>query len=242
MANCLAKEPNLNWVRQTLLSNWLIRAISTTIGQKLVMGATGLLLCGFLIAHLAGNMLIFQGADHYNRYAKMLHENELLPVAEAGLLVLFILHILLSFTTTSGNTAARPIGYYERRSKLTGGMFVHAHNFMFITGVIVLGFTLLHLSDMRFAHLNLRLKHDSSLDPAAHAMHVLRDPISAPVYLLGSLVLGIHLAHGFQSAFKSLGLNHPKYTPILGKLSVLFGIVIGLGFASMPFWFYFAGH
>jgi succinate dehydrogenase / fumarate reductase cytochrome b subunit len=80
-------------VRKTLLSNWLVRAISTTIGQKIVMGATGLLLCGFLIAHLAGNMLIFQGAEHYNNYAKKLHENELLPLAEAGLLVLFVLQI-----------------------------------------------------------------------------------------------------------------------------------------------------
>jgi succinate dehydrogenase / fumarate reductase cytochrome b subunit len=119
---------------------------------------------------------------------------------------------------------------------------VHAHNFMFVTGVIVLGFTLLHLSDMRFAHMSLRLKYDSTLDPAAHATHVLRDPISATVYLLGSLVLGVHLSHGFQSAFKSLGINHPKYTPMLGKVSVLFGIIIGLGFASMPFWFFFMGH
>jgi succinate dehydrogenase / fumarate reductase cytochrome b subunit len=232
----------LNWVRRTLLSNWLVRAISTTIGQKLVMGATGLLLCGFLVAHLAGNMLIFQGAEHYNNYAKRLHENELLPVAEAGLLVLFVLHILLSFTTARVNTSARPIGYADKRSKLKGETMVHAHNFMFVTGVIVLGFTLLHLSDMRFAHLNLRLKYDSSMLPAEHAMHVLRDPISATVYLLGSLVLGVHLSHGFQSAFKSLGLNHPKYTPILGKLSVLFAIVIGLGFAWMPWYFYFMGH
>jgi succinate dehydrogenase / fumarate reductase cytochrome b subunit len=206
------------------------------------MGATGLLLCGFLVAHLAGNMLIFQGAEHYNNYAKKLHENELLPLAEAGLLVLFVLHILLSFTTARTNTSARPIGYAEKRSKLTGSTIVHAHNFMFITGVIVLGFTLLHLSDMRFAHLSLRLKYDSAMMPAEHAMHVLRDPISATVYLLGSLVLGVHLSHGFQSAFKSLGLNHPKYTPILGKLSVLFAIVIGFGFAWLPFYFYFLGH
>lgn len=232
----------MNWVRQTLLSNWLVRAISTSIGQKLVMGVTGLLLCGFLTVHLAGNLLLFQGAEHYNKYAQKLHENELLPLAEAGLFVLFVLHILLAFTTTGKNTSARPIGYHERNSKLSSAAIFHAHNFMFLTGAVVLGFLLLHLSDMRFAHWNLRLKNDSSLDPASHALHILHDPISASVYLLGSLVLGVHLAHGFQSAFKTVGLNHPKYTPLLSKLSVLFGIVIGLGFASMPAWFFFMAH
>ena len=232
----------MNWVRQTLLSNWLVRALSTTIGQKLVMGATGLLLCGFLIVHLAGNLLLFQGAEHYNKYAHKLHENELLPLAEVGLFVLFLLHIILAFTTARSNTSARPIGYRERHSKLISETWLHAHNYMFLTCVIVLGFLLLHLSDMRFAHWNLRLPHDASMDPAAHALHILKDPISASVYLFGSLVLGVHLTHGFQSAFRSLGLNHPKYTPLLGKLSVLFGIVIGLGFASMPLRFYFMGH
>ena len=229
----------MNWVRQTLLSNWLIRALSTTIGQKLVIGATGLLLCGFLIVHLAGNLLLFIGPEHYNKYAHKLHENELLPLAEAGLFVLFLLHILLAFTTASANTRARPIGYRQKHSKLTSVFIWHAHNYMFLTGAIVLGFLLLHLSDMRFANLNLRLPHDATMDPAAHALHILKDPVSASVYLFGSLILGFHLAHGFQSAFRSLGLNHPKYTPLIGKLSILFGVVIGLGFASMPAWFYF---
>lgn len=232
----------MSGVSKALLSNWLIRALSTTVGQKLVMGATGLLLCGFLVVHLAGNLLLFQGAEHYNRYAHKLHENELLPVAEAGLLVLFVLHIILAFTTARANTAARPIGYREKQSKLPGGLLIQPHNYMFVTGVIVLGFVLLHLSDMRMAELNLRLTYDPNATPAESAMRVLRDPISATVYILGSLVLGFHLLHGFQSAFKSLGLNHPKYTPFLTKLGVLFAAVIGLGFASLPVWYFVFGH
>lgn len=229
----------MSGVRKALLSNWLIRALSTTVGQKLVMGATGLLLCGFLVVHLAGNLLLFQGAEHYNKYAHKLHENELLPVAEAGLLVLFMLHIILAFTTARVNTAARSVGYREKQSKLSTGLILQPHNYMFVTGVIVLGFLLLHLSDMRVAELDLRLKHDPQATPAENALRVLRDPISATVYLLGSLVLGFHLLHGFQSAFKSLGLNHPKYTPFLTKLGILFAAVIGIGFASLPFRFYF---
>ncbi len=229
----------MSGVRQALLSNGFIRALSTTVGQKLVMGATGLLLCGFLTVHLAGNLLLFQGAEHYNRYAHKLHENELLPVAEAGLLVLFVLHIILAFTTTGTNTVARPVGYREKQSKLSGGLLLQPHNYMFLTGVIVLGFLLLHLSDMRLAEWEFRLKHDPAATPAENALRVLKDPISAIVYILGSLVLGFHLLHGFQSAFRSLGLNHPKYTPLITKLGIVFAIAIGLGFASLPFAFFF---
>ena len=228
----------MSGVRQALLSNWLIRALSTSVGQKLVMGATGLLLCGFLTVHLAGNLLLFQGAEHYNKYAHKLHENELLPVAEAGLLVLFVLHIILAFTTTRWNAAARPIGYREKQSKLVGGLVLQPHNYMFLTGIVVLGFLLLHLSDMRLAEWQMRLPYHEGMKPADHALQVLKDPISATVYILGSLVLGFHLAHGFQSAFKSLGLNHPKYTPYLEKFGILFAILIGIGFASLPIWFF----
>ncbi len=228
----------MSGVRQALLSNWFIRALSTSVGQKLVMGATGLLLCGFLTVHLAGNLLLFQGAEHYNKYAHKLHENELLPVAEAGLLVLFVLHIILAFTTTRGNTAARPVGYREKQSKLTVGLLIQPHNYMFLTGVLVLGFLLLHLSDMRLAEWKMRLPFPDGITPADHALLVLKDPISATVYILGSLVLGFHLAHGFQSAFKSLGLNHPKYTPYIEKFGILFAIAIGIGFATLPAYFY----
>ena len=235
--NFAKKEPNLSGVREALVSNWLIRALSTSVGQKLVMGATGLLLCGFLAVHLAGNLLLFQGAEHYNKYAHKLHENELLPVAEAGLLVLFVLHIILAFTTARWNSSARPVGYREKQSKLTGGLLIQPHNFMFVTGVIVLGFLLLHLSDMRMAEWDFRLKHNPTATPAENALRVLKDPISAIVYILGSLVLGVHLLHGFQSAFRSLGLNHPKYTPYITIAGVVFALVIGVGFASLPFYF-----
>src|SRR5690606_17570288 len=112
-----SKERKLNRPRSSFFNNWLIRGLSTTVGQKLVMGATGLLLCGFLVVHLAGNLLLFGGQESYDRYAEALHSNELLPLAEVGLFVLFILHILLAFVTTRENTAARPVGYAEKETK-----------------------------------------------------------------------------------------------------------------------------
>ena len=100
---------------------WLIRSLSTSIGQKLVMAMTGLLLCGFLVAHLAGNLFLFVGADAYNGYAHALHEKEaLLMVAEVGLFALFLTHIGLAISTSTANRKARREGYVEKETKQTG--------------------------------------------------------------------------------------------------------------------------
>jgi succinate dehydrogenase / fumarate reductase cytochrome b subunit len=236
------------------LNNWLVRALSTTVGQKILMGATGLLLCGFLVAHLAGNLLMYQGAEHYDRYAAALHSNELLPLAEAGLLVLFVLHILLAFATTRENAAARPIGYAVKESKLPAGDGLRPHRVMMWTGLVVLGFLVLHLIDMRFAHFSSaavawwngepviassRFYIPEGETPFGHALRVLQDPLSMGVYLIGSLFLGYHVAHGFQSAFRSLGFSHPKYTPFLETLSNIFALVVAIGFASLPLMVWF---
>ena len=86
---------------------WLHRLLTSSVGRKLVMGFTGLALCGFLVVHLAGNLLLFRGAEGYDKYAHMLHEQEWLPLAEVGLYVLFILHIYLAFSLTIDNWRAR---------------------------------------------------------------------------------------------------------------------------------------
>lgn len=226
-------------VAQALGLSWLLTRLSSTIGQKLVMGVTGLLLCGFLVVHLAGNLLLFSGEEHYNHYAHTLHSNELLPVAQAGLAVLFLLHVILAFTTARKNTSARPIGYAVKETKQKGQtLSFQPHNYMFMTGMIVLGFLILHITDMKFADMNLRLQTVEGETPAQATLRVLHDPISAGVYVLGTLVLGFHLSHGFQSAFQSLGLNHPKYMLAIKRFGLVFAIAIALGFASLPLYFF----
>lgn len=201
------------------------------------MAVTGLGLCGFLVVHLAGNLLLFRGAESYNEYAHALHHQAgLLLVAEIGLLVLFLGHLYLALRTNRENAAARPVGYAMHASKIEGGqgpLAAPASSIMYITGWIVLAFLLLHLADFRF---ELRNRGPSDEDPFTKAARLLTDPLTCSVYLAGSLVLGYHLLHGFQSAFQSLGLNHPKYTPFIRKLSVVFAIVVAVGFASFPLW------
>ena len=213
--------------------NWLWKALSSSVGKKVLMAITGLGLCGFLIAHLAGNLLLYVGPAAYNHYAESLHAQQaLLLVAEVGLLLLFVVHIGLSLKVTQDNQTARPIGYEVKQSKLPQAPLAKpAREIMFGTGIVILLFLILHLADFKF---ELRAEHVAGELPFDKAVRLLRDPLSFVVYIVGSLVLGYHVMHGFQSAFQTLGLNHPKYTPTIKKLSVVFALIVGLGFASFP--------
>lgn len=199
------------------------------------MGLTGLLLCGFLVAHLAGNLLLFVGPNAFNEYAHKLHEQwELLIVAETGLLLLFLAHIYLAVTTTIGNFRARKDSYALKQTKIPHRI-IGANSWMFASGAIVLGFVILHLIDLR---LGMRggINYLPESDPEApfkNTIAALSDPVSSVVYFVGVIILGVHLSHGFASAFQSLGLNHPKYTPVIKIFGKVFAVAIALGFASL---------
>ena len=214
---------------------WFFRLLSSSIGQKFVMGLTGLLLCGFLVAHLAGNLLLFAGAKAFNEYAHKLHEQwELLAIAETGLLVLFLAHIYLAVSTTIGNFKARKDSYVLKQTKVPNRI-IGANSWMFASGAVVLGFVILHLIDLRLG-MRGSINYLPESDPEApfrNTIAALSDPISRVVYFVGVIILGVHLSHGFASAFQSLGLNHPKYTPLIKILGKVFAVVIAVGFASI---------
>jgi succinate dehydrogenase / fumarate reductase cytochrome b subunit len=212
-----------------------VNLFSTTIVQKVVVGLTGLLLCGFLIVHLLGNLLIYSPANDYavyNEYAHAIHANPLLPVAEITLLVLFLAHVVLTIALVLKNRRARPQGYAVKRSK-RGKSAITAHNVMHLTGFVVLAFVLLHLLDFRFA---LRYPEQAGQSPAHRAVMILHDPLSASLYTVGSLLLGYHLYHGVNSAFQTLGASNSRVTPYLRRLGAAFALIVAIGFASFPVW------
>jgi succinate dehydrogenase / fumarate reductase cytochrome b subunit len=227
---------------------WLVFG-SSSIGKKTRMAITGLGLCAFLVVHLSGNLLLYKpdGGEAYNAYATMLHSGEmetLIVVAEIGLLVMFVLHLYLSLKTTWENTQARPVEYAMKQTKQESSMFAApANSVMMVTGIAILLFTILHLADFRF---KVRPPKDGwvATAKAGHhqaitrtdAINLMKDPLTAGVYIVGSLLLGYHLAHGFYSAFHTLGASHPQYSPKLLTVSIVFATIIGLGFASFPIW------
>jgi succinate dehydrogenase / fumarate reductase cytochrome b subunit len=216
------------------------------------MAITGLLLCGFLVAHLAGNLLLYapDNGHSYNEYAHALHKQvALLRIAEVGLFVLFVAHIVIAVSITRENRAARKVGYLMRQSKQEGRIAMEGARpdlFMALSGAVILGFLILHLMDFRLELRDAKFYHDangSDLEPYDKAMALLSSSnlITIAGYALGSFALLAHLAHGFQSAFQTLGLNHPKYTPHIKTVGLIFAFVIGAGFASFPIGGFFKG-
>lgn len=233
----MSTTPNVpaadSWLKRLNLT-WLHVLLTSTIGRKALMAVTGLSLCGFLVAHLDGNLKLFAGKGVFDEYAEWLHSFHLLPVAEAGLFGLFALHIYLAISTTLQNRSARTSPYAIRQSKLQHDQVLPrpASSWMMISGGIVLGFLLLHIVDMKLEGRSGVAYSESSKFETT--IQILADPVSRIVYLVGTIVLGFHLAHGVSSAFQTLGLSHPKYTPLIRAAGIAFAATIAVGFTSLP--------
>ena len=210
-----------------------IEFLESSIGKKIMVALAGLLLCGFLVTHLLGNLLLFVGAGAFNHYATTLERNPLLPIAEVGLTALFLIHIALSIRARLADRAARPIGYQSYSGK---GARTPGSRSMAISGSLVLLFLIVHLRSFRFAEKAVRESDMYQLVTSAFT-----SPLYAGFYIVALVGVGLHLSHGFQSAFQTLGINHPRYTPVIRKLGLAFAILVALGFASMPIYFGFLG-
>lgn len=207
----------------TRLGNFL----ASSVGKKLVMGLTGLLLVGFLLTHLKGNLTLVEDPSgaHFDAYVAFLKGfGPLLIVAEIGLAALFLAHIYLALRLTQENWAARKQRYVVRSSR---GASSAGSISMFYSGALILAFLIKHLLDFRFAG-------DFLEAPSAKVFATLKSPGNAAVYVLASLAIGLHLSHGFRSAFQSLGINHPSWNPLLEKVGKLLAILLALGFAAIP--------
>jgi succinate dehydrogenase / fumarate reductase cytochrome b subunit len=219
--------------------SWVTDALKSSVGKKCVMGLTGLFLCFFLVVHLAGNLLLYAGAEKYDKYAHTLHNNPtLLLVAEVFLYGAFIVHIYLAIATNRENQEARGNPYAVKQSK-RDDRIVNIFGWspdttMFVTGAVIFGFLLIHLNDFSWTLLGGEALLGK--EPYEKALYLMRDPLRAAIYLVGSLFLGVHVAHGLQSAFQSLGLNHPRCRVLLRRVSIIFAFIVTIGFASFSLW------
>lgn len=212
----------------------------TSVSKKQIMGITGLLLCGFLLTHLAGNLLIFVGPEAFNKYSHALTSNKAIYIAEAILAAIFLSHIGLAIKLTMENKAARPEGYYMRKHSGRGSTF--ASSTMPYTGMIGFVFLVLHILGIKFgAYYEATYDGVVIRDVYRTTIELFQNPANIAFYVVAVVALGIHVSHGFWSAFQSLGFNHPKYMPKIKIVSKLFGLLVAVGFGALPIVCYFLG-
>lgn len=222
--------------------SWFTQALSSSIGKKVIMSLTGLFLITFLIVHVSGNMLLFKddGGEAFNLYAEFMTTNPLIRLASIILYSGLVLHIIYSLILSINNKDARPVGYHKARSNENSSW--KSRN-MGILGTIVLIFLLIHLRafwyEMKFGSLPTKTYAGVEVDDLyTIVVAAFSNWWYALFYVLAMVGLGFHLAHGFWSAFQTLGMNHRKYMPFIKKLSLLFAIIVPLLFASMPVYFF----
>lgn len=215
--------------------NWLIRYATSSIGKKQLLGLTGLGLAGFLVAHLAGNLLIFFGAEKFNNYSHALVSNPAIYLAEAGLVGIFLLHIAIACKLSVENAAARPVGYAVVKSRGGPSRRSLASQTMIYTGALVAVFVVLHLVQFKFGEWR-DVTYNGVVMRDIHWLVVkaFKNPLYIAWYLLAMGVLGLHLSHAISSVLTTLGLEHPTYTPLALKGGQALAWTIAAGFALIP--------
>ena len=205
--------------------NWLTNTFGSSVGKKLMMAVTGLFFCVFLVLHLAGNLTLYMGKDAFNSYAEHLHSlGPLLTLAEWGLLIFAIIHISTGLFLFYQNYKARPTRYAV--NKRAGGRTLGSATMPY-TGVLLFLFVIYHLFNFHFVDKT----HTTIFQIVSNAF---AQPGYVLIYTFAMIIAAVHVSHGFWSAFQTLGANHPKYTPFLRRLSLVFSLIVGIGFGFIP--------
>jgi len=218
------------------------KAFSSSIGSKFLIAFTGLALFIFLVAHLAGNLLFIAGPEAFNHYSHALISNPLVYVAEAGLLAVFLLHIVKTVGLFAGNVAARPDRYAARkwaRSKNDRSRKSVASSTMIVTGTLLLLFVVTHL--MTFKYGAYHETPEGIRDLYRLQLEVFSSPLYVIVYLVSMGVVLFHLWHGIASAAQSFGIDSVRWTPRLLLAGRTLAVLIGLGFAVLPIYTFALG-
>lgn len=197
----------------------------STIGKKVVMGATGLLMVGWLFLHAAGNLLIFAGQDAFNHYAHFIQsgfgvEPQILWAMRLGLVGAIGAHVWAAIGLSARNSKARPVAYAGgRKDQAT----TYAARFMLGGGIVLILYVIFHL-----LHLTVGVFSDhpampvtfQKADAYANLLRGVGVPVVGAFYILANLALGAHLYHGVGSGLQTLGADGPTWTPLKARLTV----------------------
>jgi succinate dehydrogenase / fumarate reductase cytochrome b subunit len=225
------------------IGGWVGPHLGSSVGGKYLVAVTGLIMTGFVIAHMAGNLQIFFSQKRINDYAVALKEmGPLLWGARVFLLITLVVHMAMSLKLNWNARKARPIGYaYEQTVQAS---FASRH--MVLTGLVIFAFLVFHI-----AHFTLGVVQGAEVAPGRFVNYLdlvdqwhhhdvysmmiygFREPILAILYIVAQLFLFLHLTHGVASMFQTVGLNSPRAQRLIRGLAWTVALVVCLGNVSI---------
>jgi len=214
----------------------VVTLYNSTVGKKIMMAATGVILVGYVLGHMIGNLKAFQGAEKIDGYGAFLREmggpilghNQALWLVRIGLLIAVVIHIVAALQLTRRIQLARPRPYSR---KLDSEASSYASRTMLLGGILLLTFVVYHVLHLTVGSVHPDFEHGAIY----HNLQVaFQSSLTAGVYILAMIALGFHLFHGIWSGFQTLGLNHPKYNRYRRPLAVGLALVIAAGFMAVP--------
>lgn len=215
------------------------RPLGSSVGTKLLVGITGLFLFIYLLVHIAGNLVVFAGPDTFNHYAGTLAANPLILVIEVVLVAGFLVHVVKAVGMTLRNRKARPVAYVVKKPAGGRSRKSFASTTMILSGIWLLVFLVLHVYGFKFAPAPVTA--EGHRDLYALEMLYFSNPGVVGFYVLTMVVVGSHLFHGISSAFQSLGLDHPTWTPRILALGKVAAFLIAALFILIALWAYVTG-
>lgn len=221
--------------------------LSTSIAKKVFTALTGLFLCLFLVGHLAGNLQLMipadQGArDIFNEYALFMTTNPAIKVMSYITYTAILLHVIFTLILTYQNKKARPVNYKYNNSMANSAW---SSRNMAILGSVIFIFIVLHMKNfwfkMHWGGLPTYYIQDVGEVTDLYQVVIMsfKTKWYTALYVVAMVFIALHLLHGFQSAFQSLGLKNDGYAPFIKKVGYGFAILIPLAFAIIPIWIYF---
>ena len=225
---------------------WLTNYLTSSIGRKLTMSLTGLFMILFLVVHLLGNFQLLHDdqGEAFNKYTYFMTHFPLIKMISYGLYAFIIIHTIQGLALWSANRKAKG-QTYAVKTRPEGVTWASGN--MALLGTLILAFLIIHMAQfwgqMHFGDVSTKAYSDfQSGEPIKDLYTLVADAFKNPamivLYVIGQAVLAFHLWHGFQSAFQTIGVNHPKYTPTIKFVGKAFSILVPFGFAVIPVIFY----
>jgi succinate dehydrogenase / fumarate reductase, cytochrome b subunit len=215
---------------------FFVELYRSALGKKYIMAITGVIFMGYVLAHMLGNLKLYQGADDFNTYAEFLRrllypimpESATLNLMRLVLILALVGHVVAAVQLTAMNRRARPEAYRSKRDYIAADF---AARTMRWTGVILFLFVAYHLADLTWGWVNPAPEGATVYEKVVASFQV---PVVSAFYLLANLALGVHLYHGVWSLFQSLGINNRRFNHWRRGLAVGFTVVVVGGNLSFP--------